>query len=156
MSTLQLAELLSPDRVKIPLESMDKAGLIEELCFLLARVTDLEEGRGAIHEAVLEREAKLSTGIGDGVALPHGKCGLLDELALVAGSTRGPVDFDALDAQPVRLVVMLVGPESAAGLHVQVLGQISRLLREDSVRERLVAANTPLEFLSVIREAESR
>jgi len=152
---LLLADLLSPDRVKIPLESTDKAGLIEELSSMLARVSGLEEDRDAILRSVLEREAKLSTGIGAGVALPHGKCSALDELVLVGGRTSRPVDFEALDEAPVSIVLMLVGPESAAGLHVNMLGQISRLLREQTVRNRLVGADTPQEFLSAIREAES-
>ena len=122
---------------------------------MLARVSGLEEDRDAILRSVLEREAKLSTGIGAGVALPHGKCSALDELALVGGRTSRPVDFEALDEAPVSIVLMLVGPESAAGLHVKTLGQISRLLREQTVRNRLVGADTPQEFLSAIREAES-
>lgn len=156
MPTLLLADLLSPDRVKIPLESTDKAGLIKELSSMLARVSGLEEDRDAILRSVLEREAKLSTGIGSGVALPHGKCSVLDGLVLVGGRTSRPVDFDALDSEPVNLVLMLVGPESAAGLHVKVLGQISKILRERTVRQQLIAADSPGEFLAAIREAESR
>lgn len=153
---LLVTELLSPERVKVPLESIDKIGLIGELAQLLARVSDVPEEADAIRKAVLEREKVLSTGIGDGVAIPHGKSGRVGELVLVAGVTREPVDFDALDGRPVRVVLMLVGPESAACLHVKVLSRISRLLRHRGLRERLIGTATPEEFLTVLGEAESR
>lgn len=152
---LLLTELLTPDHVKIPLVSADKPGLIDELASFLASVSGAPEEAEAIREAVLEREKVLSTGIGGGVAIPHGKSGRVDRLVLVAGTTRAPVDFEALDDRPVRLVMMLVGPESAAALHVKVLSRISRLLRRDDLRERLIAAESPEAFLEVIRSAET-
>lgn len=155
-SQLLVAGLLTPERIKIPLECTDKTGVIGEMAAHLARAGGVPEEADAIREAVMEREAVLSTGIGGGVAIPHGKTARVDGLALVAGITRDPIDFDALDDRPVQLLVMLVGPESMAGVHVKVLSRISRLLREEGVRERLVGAETPEEFLTVIRDAESR
>jgi len=149
-----LIDLLSPDRIKIPLESADKIGIIGELSTLLAEASGVPEEAETIRRAVLEREAVLSTGIGGGVAIPHGKCGAVASLVLVAGRTDSPVDFESLDAQPVRLVLMLVGPESGAVLHVKVLSKISRLLRTDAVRARLTAARSAEEFLDAIRDAE--
>lgn len=156
MAQLLLVDLLTPDRIKIPLESVDKAGLIAELCALLARAEGLDEAEEAeIRQAVLDREEVLSTGIGGGVAIPHGKSGAVEDLVLVAGRTKKAVDFDALDARPVRIVLLLVGPESAAGLHVKVLSRISRVLRSRELRERLVEASTPEEFLAILRDAEA-
>ncbi len=155
MSKLLLADLLSPDRVKIPLESTDKLDLIGELCAHLAGVSGVAEDEEEIRAAVLDREAILSTGIGGGIAVPHGKSEAVGDLVLVAGITREPVDFDALDARPVRLVLLLVGPESAAGLHIKVLSRISRVLRSRRVRDRLIAAPSSDEFLSILRDAES-
>ncbi len=152
---LLLTELLPPEHVKIPLASADKAGLIDELATFLARVSGVPEEAEAIREAVLEREKVLSTGIGGGVAIPHGKTGRVEGLVLVAGTTRDPVDFEALDDRPVRLLMMLVGPESAASLHVKVLSRIGRLMRREELRDRLIAAETPEAFLSVIRRAET-
>jgi mannitol/fructose-specific phosphotransferase system IIA component (Ntr-type) len=150
-----LADLLSPDRVKIPLESTDKFGVIGELCAHLAAVSGVPEDEDEIREAILDREAVLSTGIGGGVAIPHGKSETVDDLILVAGTTKNAIDFDALDARPVRLVLMLVGPESAAGLHVKILSRISRVLRSRNLRNSLVAAASAREFLSILRDAES-
>lgn len=155
-SQMVLTELLSPDRVKIPLSATDKRGLIEELADLVAEVAGVPEEAPTIREAVLEREAVLSTGIGGGVAIPHGKTTKVGDLVLVAGRTVRPVDFEALDSRPVQILMMLVGPESAAGLHIKVLSRISRLLRQDALRERLLQAEDAQGFLSVLRDAESR
>jgi mannitol/fructose-specific phosphotransferase system IIA component (Ntr-type) len=151
-----LADLLSPDRVKIPLESTDKHGVIVELCALLAAVSGVSEDEEEIRKSILDREAVLSTGIGGGVAIPHGKSESVDDLLLVAGTTTEPIDFESLDARPVSLVLMLVGPESAASLHVKILSRISRVLRSAKLRNRLVAADSAREFLSALRDAESR
>jgi len=153
---LLLADMLTPDRIKIPLVSEDKESLIEELTALLASAAGVPEETERIRSAVLDRESVLSTGIGDGVAIPHCKCDSVDELVLVAGTTRRPVDFDALDARPVRIALMLVAPESAAGLHVKLLSRVGRLLREEALRDRLAASRTPEDFIRAIRDAESR
>ena len=105
--------------------------------------------------AVREREAVLSTGIGHGVAIPHGKSAAVSDLRMAAGRAASPVEFDALDGQPVSLFFLLVGPESAAGPHIKALSRISRIVRRDDVRERLVAARSAEEFLRALQEAES-
>jgi mannitol/fructose-specific phosphotransferase system IIA component (Ntr-type) len=155
-SQLLLADLLPVERIRVPLESTDKRGLIEELCGLL-RVScgASPEDEREILDAVLAREAVLSTGIGGGVAIPHGKSEAVGDLVLVAGRTRSPVDFDSLDERPVSIVLLLVGPESAAGLHVKALSRISRVLRSESLRERLVAAETAIAFHDALRAAEA-
>lgn len=148
-----LTELLSIERIKIPLESQNKDDLLREL-------VDVAAGPGApdredLLRAVREREAVLSTGIGHGVAIPHGKSSAVNDLRMAAGRSAGPVDFDALDGEPVSLFFLLVGPESAAGPHIKALSRISRLVRKDEVREKLVGARNAAEFLDALREAES-
>ena len=150
-----LSRLLAPDRVRIPLESRDKPGLIAELAGLLATASGVPGEADTIRQAVDEREAVLSTGIGGGVAIPHGKTGVVGSLVMVAGVTAEPVDFESLDGLPVRILLMLVGPESAAGLHVKALSRVSRLLRHDAVKEALIQAGTADEFLAVVRAAET-
>jgi mannitol/fructose-specific phosphotransferase system IIA component (Ntr-type) len=105
--------------------------------------------------AVREREQVLSTGIGGGVAIPHGKTPHVDQLMLAAGVAPTAIDFDALDGHPVRLFFLLVGPESASGAHVKALSRISRLLRRDRLRADLLASTTPEAFLDVIRRSEA-
>lgn len=149
-----MTELLSIDRIKIPLESQTKDDLLRELVGVIAGPASSPD-REDVLRAVREREAVLSTGIGHGVAIPHGKSSAVGELRMAAGRAEAPLDFDALDGQPVSLFFLLVGPESAAGPHIKALSRISRLVRKDDVRDRLVAARTAEEFMQALKEAES-
>ncbi len=148
-----LTELLTPERIKIPLEARSKEDLLRELVNVVSGQEP--EDHDELLRAVREREAVLSTGIGHGVAIPHGKSAAVGELRMAAGRMREPVDFDALDGQPVSLVFLLVGPESAAGPHIKALSRISRIVRRDDVRERLITAPTARDFLQVLEEAEA-
>ena len=148
-----LTDLLTIQRIRIPLQSRSKDDLLRELVDLITRENRVDDPDDVLR-AVREREAVLSTGIGNGVAIPHGKSAAVPELRMAAGLTREPVDFDALDGQPVRLFFMLVGPESAAGPHVKALSRISRLVRKDAVRERLTSARDAQDFYRALREAE--
>jgi PTS system nitrogen regulatory IIA component len=148
-----LTDLLSPERVAVPLSARDKPGIIRELATLLVQQVggDLED----VVTAVREREAVLSTGIGHGVAIPHGRSPTVPDLAIVCGSTAEPVPFDAIDGEPVRIFFMLVGPEGSAGQHVKALGRIARLVRGDELRARLLAARTAAEFYDALVSAEA-
>lgn len=148
-----LTELLVPERIKIPLVARTKDALLRELVELVGDMAPVRD-KDEVLRAVQEREQVLSTGIGNGVAIPHGKSSSVAELVLAAGVAREGVDFEALDGRPVQLFFLLVGPESAAGQHVKTLSRISRLLRSESFRQRLVAAATPQQFYSILAEAE--
>jgi len=149
-----LSELLTAARVKVPLGSRTKGEVLRELVQIVAA-----ENAGADAEAilasVLEREDVLSTGIGGGIAIPHGKTPQVSRLTLVAGVAKEGIDFDALDGQPVQLFFLLVGPENASGAHVKALSRISRLLRREDLRARLAQASSPDAFLGVIRSSEA-
>jgi len=149
-----LSELLTPERVRVALEARTKDGVIEELVGVLRDTGAVGDAEGVLR-AVRQREEVLSTGVGSGVAIPHGKSDGVAELAMAAGVAASPIDFDALDGQPVSLFFLLVGPESAAGPHVKALSRIARLVRRDDFRERLASAATPEEFMAVLAEAES-
>jgi mannitol/fructose-specific phosphotransferase system IIA component (Ntr-type) len=150
---LLLTDLLTIDRIKIPLESTNKDDVLRELVEVVA-VDEADSERAELLRAVRDREAVLSTGIGNGVAIPHGKSPILPELRMAAGTAEKPVEFDALDGQPVKLLFLLVGPESAAGPHIKALSRIARLIRNDDVRKRLLSAETPEDFLGALRDAE--
>ncbi|HEX8716498.1 MAG TPA: PTS sugar transporter subunit IIA [Gemmatimonadaceae bacterium] len=149
-----LSELLSAERVKVPLDSRTKSEVLEELVRLVSPDRP-DMDTSAVLASVRERETVLSTGIGGGVAIPHGKTPTVDQLVLAAGVSRTPIDFDALDGKPVQLFFLLVGPESAAGAHVKALSRISRLLRRESLRAGLLAAESAEEFLRVVRASEA-
>lgn len=149
-----LTQLLTPAQIRVPLTAPDKPAVLRELTALLA------QHAGAPLEpllaAVLEREQVLSTGIGHGIAIPHAKSPLVTDLVLVAGASPAGVAFDALDGEPVRLFFLLIGPESAAGTHVKALSRIARLVRRESVREALLAAQSGAAFHQILVEAEER
>lgn len=148
-----LTDLLSAARVKVPLSAATKEDVLEELVELLV-VDGCAEDSAEVLRVVREREAILSTGIGSGVAIPHGKSGSCPGLSIAAGVTRGPIEFDALDGEPVRLFFLLVGPETAAGAHIKALSRISRLVRQPELRQRLIDAPDADAFLRLLREAE--
>jgi nitrogen PTS system EIIA component len=151
---LQLTDLLTADRVKVPLTGRTKDDVLRELVELAVR----ERGPAVVESvtgAVREREQLLSTGIGGGIAIPHGKSSELDEVIVAAGVSPGGVDFDALDGRPVTLLFLLVGPESAAGSLVKALSRISRVLRREGVRESLRGAATGDDFLRVLNGADA-
>ena len=146
---MRLSELLSPSRIRIPLTATDKEGVLRELVELLVTGNGAGGGGGGggggentrddVLEAILERERQFPTGIGYGV---------------VAGTTPAPVPYETVDGEPVRLFFLLAGPESCAGAHVKVLSRISRLVRREPIRGRLLGARSPEEFYTVLCEAE--
>ena len=149
-----LAQLLTPDRIRVPIQAGDKPGVLRELTQFLAARSGGDYA--AILAAVEEREQVLSTGIGFGIAIPHAKSPSVGELWLVGGSRPEGVAFNALDGEPVRLFFLLVGPESAAGEHVKALSRIARLVRREAVRDALLGAPTAEAFHQVLVQAEER
>lgn len=149
-----LSELLSSLRVKVPLEATSKDEVLSELVDVLAGDGCVQD-RDAVLRVVREREEVLSTGIGHRVALPHGKSDACPALCIAAGVTREPVEFEALDQEPVELFFLLVGPETATGPHIKALSRISHLVRRPAVRDRLIEAGDNEAFLQVLREAET-
>ncbi|HYF39952.1 MAG TPA: PTS sugar transporter subunit IIA [Gemmatimonadales bacterium] len=148
-----LTELLTPERVVVPLAARDKAGIIAELTHHL-----VDHAGGAYQEvlgAVEEREAVLSTGIGFGVAIPHARSSAVRELSVVCGVSPVPVPYDSIDSEPVRLFFLIVGPEASAGQHIKVLSRIARLVRRDSLRERLCHAKNAEQFYAALLDAEA-
>jgi mannitol/fructose-specific phosphotransferase system IIA component (Ntr-type) len=146
--------MLSSGRVKVPLEATTKEEVLAELVELLAEDRCIEDP-GEVLRVIRDREAVLSTGIGEGVAIPHGKSAASPDLSLAAGVTRVPLEYDALDGEPVQLLFLLVGPEAAAGAHIKALSRISRLVRQPEVRARLLEAGDGAAFLEALREAEA-
>ncbi len=149
-----LTEILSPDRVVMPVAARDKTGVIAELT---RHLTDRLGGDYAeVLGAVQEREAGGSTGIGFGVAIPHARSPGVRELSLVCGVSPSPVPYDSIDGEPVRLFFLIVGPTGSAGMHVKVLSRIASLVRSETVRKQLCEAGTPDEFYNVLLHAEAR
>ncbi|MFV1980533.1 MAG: PTS sugar transporter subunit IIA, partial [Rhodothermia bacterium] len=120
-----IGALLTEENVRLGVEASGKTALIRTLVAALA--SDPDEDLERVTEAVLEREAVLSTGVGYGVALPHAKTGGVDETRVLFAITASPIEFEAFDGEPVRLVFLIVGPARSSRFHIQILGRISRI-----------------------------
>lgn len=149
---MRLSDLLTPDHIRIPLAATTKGGVLREL--VEAAVSGNGHTAEEVLGAILQREREFPTGIGYGVAVPHGRTPALSGLVTVAGTTPAPVPYETVDGEPVRLFFLLAGPESTAGDHVKVLSRISRLVRREPIRARLLAARSPEEFHRALCDAE--
>ena len=137
----KLTELLTPASITTDLRGVTKQEIIDELIDILDRAGFLID-KAAVREAVIEREAKLSTGLGEEVAVPHGKTSGVERLVAAFGIKKDGIHFDAADGQPVKLFFMLVSPHSVTGPHVKALAQIARFLRSGRNKEKLLKAKS--------------
>ena len=147
-SKQKLSEILLPSTINLDLKGMTKQEIIDELIDILDQAGFLTD-RPAVRISVMEREAKLSTGLGHGVAVPHGKTQGVDRLVAAFGIKRDGIHFDAADGQPVKLFFMLVSPQSVSGPHVKALAQIAKFLRTDKNKEKLLNAKTSEEVYTI-------
>ena len=152
---MKLRDILTEDRVKIPLEETEKDGIIKELVGLVSRSLKVEN-EAQLLQAVLEREAVMSTGVGDEVAIPHAKTEGVDEIAAALGITKEPVEFNSLDDKPVRLVWLIIGPQDKTGPHLKALSRISRLMHKKEFRDRLIQTKIARELIEVITNEEEK
>ncbi len=151
---MELSKLLTPERIRVPMAATDKTGVITELVDLLAE-TGMLRDRDAALDAVLKRESERTTGIGYGLAIPHGKSDGCDHLVMAAGKPAAAVDFQSLDGRPVTFVVLLVSPPDQTGPHIQALAKISRLMNIEDFRTAIDAANSAEDLHQAIATSES-
>lgn len=151
---MRLSELLNAQSVTTRLKARTKREAIAELVELLESAHGLAS-QGEILDRVLRREAMMSTGIGNGIAIPHGKARLVDRLVAACGVSAEGIEYESVDGEPATLFVLLVAPESGGALHVKVLANISRLLKEETVRRALREAAHPEAFLTALKAAEA-
>lgn len=154
---MRLGEILAVDRIDADFTATSKHAALEALAELLCEGLN-EAGATASTVDILRvleaREALQSTGVGSGVAIPHGRLGGLDRFVGALAIHHHGVEFEAIDGRPVSILFAVIGPEKAAGEHLKCLARIGRLLRDDSVRERLQRATSPEDALSIVREAD--
>lgn len=150
---MKLTELLKAEAINPDLSATGKNEILAELTDALLRV---EPGlnRDEVIEVLKERESLGSTGIGDGVAIPHGKLKQLDRLLLSFGRSRAGVDFDSMDGQPAHLFFLLVAPEESVGVHLKTLARISKLLKNPEIRQELLVADSAEDILAIIQRQE--
>ncbi|HEV2559626.1 MAG TPA: PTS IIA-like nitrogen regulatory protein PtsN [Microvirga sp.] len=147
---MALLDFLSPEAVVPNLRVSGKKQALQELAAHAARLTGLDER--SVFEALLQRERLGSTGIGDGLAIPHGKLPSINRLFGFVARLEKPVDFEALDSQPVDLLFLLLAPEGAGADHLKALARVARVLREPGTVERLRAARDAAALYAVLME----
>ncbi len=151
---MKLTDHLTLPLVKVPLEATDKTAAIIELVDIVAEQGFSNE-RGSLLEAVLEREAQRTTGIGRGFAIPHAKCDAVDNLIVAFGRAAEPIDFAAVDGQPVTLIALLVSPTNATSTHIQALAKLGRLVTNAAVLDGLLSAPTAQDFYDIIAKNDA-
>ena len=154
LTEMTLTQILQPSRIKVPLEGKDKKSAITELVDLLDAKGALLD-RGVVLEAVMAREQTQSTGIGGGIAVPHGKCNAVKELVMAIGISSEGIDFESVDGKPARIVILLVSPADQTGPHIQALARISRLMLDEQFRKELSGASTPKEAYELVSRKDS-
>jgi len=148
---MEIADLIRPEAVIPNLRVSSKKQALQDLSRRAARLTGLSER--AIFEVLVERERLGTTGVGHGIAIPHGKLGDLDHLHAVFARLENPIDFDAIDEQPVDLVCVLLAPEGAGADHLKALARISRLLRDRTVCEKLRGSESADAIYAILTES---
>jgi fructose-specific phosphotransferase system IIA component len=150
---MKVSELLTPGVIISDLKGNKKEEVINELIDLFksdSRVQDIEK----VRSAVLDREKIMSTGVGKGFAIPHGKTNSITDIIAAFGKTKNPIDYDALDNQPVHLVFLLVGKDNLVSKHIKLLSRISRMMNKDDFRNRLLEAGSTEEVLDIFHKEE--
>jgi fructose-specific phosphotransferase system IIA component len=151
---MRLTEILQPDCLKVPLSGKNKESAITELVDSLDAAGVLQD-RDTVLNAVLTREKTRSTGIGSGIAIPHGKCAAVKELVMAIGIAKEPIDFQSVDSHPVRIILLLVSPADQTGPHIQALARISRVMLDDNFKTKLENTKSVEEAEQLLKEKEA-
>lgn len=151
---MKLLDILSLQCIKAPLAAPDKQGAINELIDVLAACGKVKQP-GPLKEAVWTRELTRTTGIGHGLAIPHGRSPGVENLAIAIGKPAGPMDFAAIDSKPVRLIILLASPPDQTSNHIQALAGISKLMSMEEFRQRIYAAATPQEIYDLFKAQDA-
>jgi mannitol/fructose-specific phosphotransferase system IIA component (Ntr-type) len=152
-----VSQLLSPATINLSLESTGRDSVLAELVNRIPRLAGQPAARQTLLRALHEREQLHSTGIGDGIALPHARnalVGLVDESSIVFGRSKEGIPYGAIDSAPARLFFLLIAPTVTQ--HLAILARLSRLLRDPKLRQNLLAAQTPQEVIDLIGDAEKK
>ena len=152
---MRLTEILQPDCVKVPLAANTKQAAIYELVDLLADVADISDP-DQLRKAVWQREMTRTTGIGHGIAIPHGKVVGCSQICMAVGKPASPIDFSSIDGEPVELIILMASPVDQTGPHIQLLAQISRMLTDEDFRGSIRSAEAAQAVYDLIAQQEAK
>lgn len=152
---MKLLDFLQKERLVPDLNARQKEGVLAELAEVLVATDVIKNTKEAV-QVLQEREKLGSTGIGEGIAIPHGKLKELKDVVAVFGRSRDGVDFDSMDGAPVNLFFLLMAPENSASTHLKALARISRLLKDRAFREELLQAGSREELFEIIAREDEK
>jgi PTS system fructose-specific IIC component len=150
---MKISDILSADVIAVNMDAADKDDAIKKIIDLSAnsgKILDLEKAS----RTIFEREKLVSTGVGKGFAIPHGKTDAISDVVASFAITKDPIDFDSIDGEPVRFIFLLIGKENLLNTHIKLLSRISRLMNKDEFREALLEAKSSEEVLKIFRDEE--
>lgn len=150
---MTLTKILQPNCIKVPLDGKDKKTAITELVDLLD-ANGLLLDKETVLKAVLAREQARSTGIGSGIAVPHGKCDAVRDLVMAVGIAGEPINFDSVDGKPVTIIILLASPANQTGPHIQALAKISKLLLDEEFKQKLEKTTSSKEVYELMLNKE--
>ncbi|OGL38867.1 MAG: PTS fructose transporter subunit IIA [Candidatus Schekmanbacteria bacterium RIFCSPHIGHO2_02_FULL_38_11] len=153
---MKISDIMKERGILPNLASRDKLGALRDLANLLVTTFKLKEDAEKLVKILEDREKLGSTGIGDGIAIPHGKLSSLKEELLVLGRSKEGIDFNSMDGKPTYLFFLLMGPEEAAGIHLKALARLSRLLKNALFRDSLMKAGNSVEMMEMIKLEDSK
>jgi nitrogen PTS system EIIA component len=149
---MKILDVLKTEAINVNLTARDKRGVLDELVAPVASLAGVT--REQLVKVLMERERLGSTGIGGGIGIPHGKLKSLESLVLGFGLSRQGVNFESMDGRPTHIFFLLLTPEDSAGIHLKLLARISRLLKNDTFKERLVLSQTSEDIITAISEED--
>lgn len=151
---MKIADFLDKKAVSANLKAADKEGVIRELVDLLVKADGISGKKEEIVKILMAREALGSTGIGQGIGIPHGKTSGVKSLAAAFGLSKKGIDFESLDGEPAYIFFLLLAPEGSAGPHLKALARISRLLKDKYIRDMLRQAEAEKEIIKIIADED--
>lgn len=151
---MKISDILTEDLVVTSLEGDSKKDIIEAMIEIVGRSEKVLD-KAKVRTAIFEREKIMSTGVGNGFAIPHGKTDAVTDIVAAFAVTAEPIDYESLDEKPVRLVFLLVGKDNLVGPHIKLLSRISRLMNKEEFRKRLLEVQSPREVLEMFRQEEA-
>ena len=152
---MRLSDYLRPEYVALGLEADSKEDLLERMVDLAGKNPHVQD-KSKVRSAIFEREKIMSTGVGKGFAIPHGKTDAVDDIVLSFAVTQEPVDYASMDNEPVRLVLLLVSRDNLVGQRLKLLSRASKVMNNDEAREDLLKATSIQEILSIFQREEER
>ena len=150
---MKISDILNPDVIEVNLDVKDKEDSLKKIIALASnskKILDINK----VSETIMEREKLVSTGVGKGFAIPHGKTDAISDIVAAFAITKDPIDFDSIDGEPVRFIFLLVGKETLLNTHIKLLSRISRLMNKDEFRAKLLEAKTKEEVLKIFKDEE--